>query len=168
VTLFARQSRCRRPTCCPTGHAARSPTANTHEQILDLIEAATTLRTAHTTATFQTLFSLLVVIEMRIGEAIELERADFDTGTPGASSATASAANPDSCRCARSRPGRPDCQPIRNRTSQPGLRETARSRSIAARFVQQASRAQTSSRLLGDPPVMVICHCVLAWRVVAP
>ena len=40
--------------------------------------ATSTLRTAHKTATFRTLFGLLLVTGMRIGEAIALDRADFD------------------------------------------------------------------------------------------
>ena len=54
------------------------PYLYTDEQILALIEAAGTLRSAHKTATFRTLFGLLVVTGMRIGEAIALDRADFD------------------------------------------------------------------------------------------
>jgi integrase len=54
------------------------PYLYTDEQILGLIEAAGTLRSAHKTATFRTLFGLLVVTGMRIGEAIALHRADFD------------------------------------------------------------------------------------------
>jgi integrase len=54
------------------------PYLYTDEQILGLIEAAGTLRSAHKTATFQTLFGLLIVTGMRIGEAIALDRADFD------------------------------------------------------------------------------------------
>lgn len=54
------------------------PYLYTDEQILGLIEAAGTLRSAHKTATFQTLFGLLIATGMRIGEAIALDRADFD------------------------------------------------------------------------------------------
>ena len=61
-----RESRCRRRTCCPTGRAA-VPYLYTDEQILGLIEAASTLRSAHKTATFRTLFGLLIVTGMRIG-----------------------------------------------------------------------------------------------------
>jgi integrase len=52
------------------------------EQITALMAAAGTLRIAHKTATFQTLFGLLAVTGMRIGEAIALDRSDFDAG-PG-------------------------------------------------------------------------------------
>ena len=48
------------------------------EQIQALMTATSTLRTAHKTATFRTLFGLLLVTGMRIGEAIALDRADFD------------------------------------------------------------------------------------------
>jgi integrase len=54
------------------------PYLYTDEQILALIEVAGTLRSAHKTATFRTLFGLLVVTGMRVGEAIALDRADFD------------------------------------------------------------------------------------------
>ena len=54
------------------------PYLYTDEEILGLIEAAGTLRSAHKTATFRTLFGLLIATGMRIGEAIALDRADFD------------------------------------------------------------------------------------------
>jgi integrase len=54
------------------------PYLYTDEQILALIEAAGTLRAGHKTATFRTLFGLMIVTGMRIGEAIALDRADFD------------------------------------------------------------------------------------------
>ena len=54
------------------------PYLYTDEQILALIDAAGTLRIAHKTATFQTLFGLLAATGMRIGEAIALDRSDFD------------------------------------------------------------------------------------------
>jgi len=47
-------------------------------QILALMGAASTLRTPHRAATFRTLFGLLAVTGMRIGEAIALDRSDFD------------------------------------------------------------------------------------------
>ncbi len=40
--------------------------------------AASTLRASHRAATFRTLFGLLVVTGMRIGEALALDRSDFD------------------------------------------------------------------------------------------
>lgn len=54
------------------------PYLYTDAQIAALIEAAGTLRIAHKTVTFQTLFGLLAVTGMRIGEAIALDRSDFD------------------------------------------------------------------------------------------
>jgi integrase/recombinase XerD len=54
------------------------PYLYTDEQIMALIDAAGTLRIAHRTATFQTLFGLLAATGMRVGEAIALDRSDFD------------------------------------------------------------------------------------------
>jgi integrase/recombinase XerD len=54
------------------------PYLYTDGQILALMRAASTLRTPHKAATFRTLFGLLVVTGMRIGEAIALDRSDFD------------------------------------------------------------------------------------------
>jgi integrase len=54
------------------------PYLYTDAQIGALIEAASTLRIAHKTATFQTLFGLLAATGMRIGEALALDRADLD------------------------------------------------------------------------------------------
>jgi integrase len=54
------------------------PYLYTDQQIQALMSATSTLRTAHKTATFRTLFGLLLVTGMRIGEAIALDRADFD------------------------------------------------------------------------------------------
>jgi integrase len=56
------------------------PYLYTDEQIAALIEAASTLRIAHKTATYQTLFGLLAATGMRIGEALALDRSDFDAG----------------------------------------------------------------------------------------
>jgi integrase len=50
------------------------PYLYTDEQILALMGAASTLRTSHKAATFRTLFGLLAVTGMRIGEAIALDR----------------------------------------------------------------------------------------------
>jgi integrase len=54
------------------------PYLYTDEQIAALIDAAGTLRIAHKTATFQTLFGLQAATGMRVGEAIALDRSDFD------------------------------------------------------------------------------------------
>jgi integrase len=56
------------------------PYLYTDEEITALIKAAGTLRSAHKTATFRTLFGLLIATGMRIGEAVALDRADFDPG----------------------------------------------------------------------------------------
>lgn len=55
-----------------------TPYLYTDQQILALIKAASTLGTPHRTATFRTLFGVLAVTGMRIGEAIALDRSDFD------------------------------------------------------------------------------------------
>jgi integrase len=57
------------------------PYLYTDEQIAALMQAAGTLRIAHKTATFQTLFGLLAATGMRIGEAVGLDRSDFDAGS---------------------------------------------------------------------------------------
>jgi integrase/recombinase XerD len=54
------------------------PYLYTDEQITALLRATSTLPTAHKAATFRTLFGLLLVTGMRIGEAIALDRVDFD------------------------------------------------------------------------------------------
>ena len=64
--------------CCPIGHVARSPYLYTDQQIKGLMRETSALRSAHKAATFRTLFGLLLVTGMRIGEAIALDRADFD------------------------------------------------------------------------------------------
>lgn len=48
------------------------------QQIVALMDAAATLGTPHRTATMRTLIGLLAVTGMRVGEAIALDRADFD------------------------------------------------------------------------------------------
>ncbi len=64
----------------PNGPARRRPFHYTDEEILALIEAADTLRTAHRAATYQTLIGLLACAGMRIGEAIGLDGQHFDPG----------------------------------------------------------------------------------------
>ncbi|MGH2805585.1 MAG: tyrosine-type recombinase/integrase [Thermoleophilaceae bacterium] len=56
------------------------PYLYTDRQILALMRAASTLRTPHRAATLRTLFGLLAVTGMRIGEALALDRSDFDAG----------------------------------------------------------------------------------------
>lgn len=68
--------------------------------------ATSTLRTAHKTTTFQTLFGLLLVTGMRIGEAIALDRADFDADLGTLIIRHGKFGNPESCRCIRPQPAR--------------------------------------------------------------
>jgi integrase len=60
------------------GPLRRRPFLYTDEEILALIDAAATLRTAHRTATYRTLIGLLASTGIRIGEAIDLDREHFD------------------------------------------------------------------------------------------
>jgi integrase len=63
------------------GRARRAtPYLYTDEEVAALIAAAATLRTSHRVATYQTLIGVLVVTGMRVGEAIALDRDDFDVG----------------------------------------------------------------------------------------
>lgn len=55
-----------------------TPYLYTDAQIQALMRAADTLSTPHRAATYETLIGLLAVTGMRIGEAIALDRADFD------------------------------------------------------------------------------------------
>lgn len=55
-----------------------TPYLYAEQQILALMSAAGTLRTSHRAATFRTLFGLLAVTGMRIGEAIALDRSDLE------------------------------------------------------------------------------------------
>jgi integrase len=55
-----------------------TPYLYTDQEIAALLAAATTLRTAHRVATYQTLMGILAVTGMRVGEAIALDREDFD------------------------------------------------------------------------------------------
>jgi len=56
-----------------------TPYLYSDRQILALMRAASTLRTPHRAASFRTLFGLLAVTGMRIGEAVGLDRSDFDS-----------------------------------------------------------------------------------------
>lgn len=55
-----------------------SPYLYTEQEIMALIEAATTLGSPLRVATYQTLIGLLSVTGMRVGEAIDLDSDDFD------------------------------------------------------------------------------------------
>ncbi len=55
-----------------------TPYFYSEEEIVSLMRAASTIRSAHRAATFRTLIGLLAITGMRIGEAIGLDRSDFD------------------------------------------------------------------------------------------
>ena len=60
------------------GPPRRRPFLYSDEEILALIDAAATFRTAHRAATYRTLIGLLASTGIRVGEAIGLDRGDFD------------------------------------------------------------------------------------------
>ena len=55
-----------------------TPYFYTGDELIALMTAATTLRTSHRVATYQTLIGLLAITGMRVGEAVALDRHDFD------------------------------------------------------------------------------------------
>jgi integrase len=55
-----------------------TPYLYSEDEISALITAAGTLRTPHRVGTYRTLIALLAVTGMRVGEAISLDRSDFD------------------------------------------------------------------------------------------
>jgi integrase len=57
-----------------------TPYLYTPKEIADLMRATTILRGSHVQATYRTLIGLLAATGMRIGEAISLDRGDFDAG----------------------------------------------------------------------------------------
>lgn len=63
----------------PWKRCRATPYVYTDDEIVALIAAAETLRTPHRVATYQSLFGLLAVTGMRVGEAIGLDRDDFDS-----------------------------------------------------------------------------------------
>jgi integrase len=65
----------------PSPSQRATPYLYDQAQIDALIAAAGTLRTPHRAATIRTLIGLLAVTGMRIGEAISLDRGDFDART---------------------------------------------------------------------------------------
>ncbi len=65
----------------PSRPQRASPYLYSDAEILALIDAAATLRSPLRAATYQTLIGLLAVTGMRVGEAIRLNRDDFDPGT---------------------------------------------------------------------------------------
>jgi site-specific recombinase XerD len=66
------------PDLLPDKSGRAVPYLYTDEQIAALMQAAGTLRSAHKTATFQTLFGVLAATGMRVGEAIALDPSDLD------------------------------------------------------------------------------------------
>jgi integrase len=60
------------------GPPRRRPFLYTDEEILALIDACGAFRTAHRTATYRTLIGLLASTGIRVGEAIGLDRDDFN------------------------------------------------------------------------------------------
>lgn len=63
----------------PWKRCRATPYLYSDEDIVALLVAAGTLRTPHRVATHRTLIGLLVVTGMRVGEAIGLDRGDFDS-----------------------------------------------------------------------------------------
>ncbi len=57
-----------------------TPYLYSEEEIAALLTATATLSRPHRAATYRTLIGLLVVTGMRVGEAIALDRSDFDSG----------------------------------------------------------------------------------------
>jgi integrase len=55
-----------------------TPYLYSDDDVAELIAAATTLRTPHRVATYQTLIGLLATTGMRVGEALALDRGDID------------------------------------------------------------------------------------------
>lgn len=56
-----------------------TPYLYSEEEITALVAVTATLRTSHRVATYRTLIGLLAVTGMRVGEAIALDRGDFDS-----------------------------------------------------------------------------------------
>ncbi len=80
------------------------PYLYTDEQIQALMAATSTLRTAHKTATFRTLFGLLLVTACGSGRRSHWTAPTSTPTSAHSSSATGSSGNPASCRCTRPRP----------------------------------------------------------------
>jgi integrase len=67
------------PDLLPWKRRRATPYLYADKEIVAVITAAKTLRTPHQVATYQTLTGLLAVTGMRVGEAIGLDLADFDS-----------------------------------------------------------------------------------------
>jgi integrase len=66
------------PNLLPGRNRRATPYLYSEQDIAALMTAAATLRTSHRIATYRILIALLVVTGMRVGEAIRLDRDDFD------------------------------------------------------------------------------------------
>jgi integrase/recombinase XerD len=66
------------PGLLPERPRRATPFLYSEQQIAGLLAACDTLRTPHRAATYRILFGLLAVTGMRVGEAIGLDRLDFD------------------------------------------------------------------------------------------
>lgn len=62
----------------PWRRCRATPYVYSEADVAALMTAATTLRTTHCVATYRTLIGLLVATGMRVGEALALDRSDFD------------------------------------------------------------------------------------------
>lgn len=65
----------------PWRRCRATPYLYTDDEIAALLAAAATLHASHRAATYRTLIGLLVVTGMRVGEAIRLDRGEFDAST---------------------------------------------------------------------------------------
>jgi len=65
----------------PARGCRATPYLYTPQEIADLMRATTILRGSHVQATYRTLIGLLSATGMRVGEAIGLDRDDFDAGS---------------------------------------------------------------------------------------
>lgn len=88
VRLFARHLRTLDPKTevppadlLPARGCRATPYLYTQQEIADLMRATDRLRGSHVQATYRTLIGLLAATGMRIGEAIGLDRDDFDAST---------------------------------------------------------------------------------------
>jgi integrase/recombinase XerD len=88
VRLFARHMQTLDPMTevpprdlLPTRGRRATPYLYTSQEIADLMRATEILRGSHVQATYRTLIGLLATTGMRIGEAIGLDRDDFDGGS---------------------------------------------------------------------------------------
>ena len=66
------------PNLLPGRSCRATPYLYSQEDVIALMAATAVLRTTHRKATYRTLIGLLAVTGMRIGEAIGLDRGDFD------------------------------------------------------------------------------------------